>query len=152
MHRFVSLFLAIALLSGSGCVRRYTIPTAELRKLDGFEARPLSPGRSAVQPYRLLQSDDGATVTFEASTELLLRGATGLSGGRFRQIRVTPAFFDGVLADPAQPPLHLDFTSIQGAEATVVDPARTALLLLGGGGLVVSVFLFVGLLGVLNLG
>jgi len=129
MQRFIAALLAGALCSGTGCFRHYTIPAEELRKLDGFDVPPPSPGRSVAPPVRFLRATDGALLTFDANTELFLRTANGRTGGKFQHVRVTPDAFEGVLA--GLPPLHLDFTAIELAEATAMDQGTTAFIVLG---------------------
>jgi len=136
----VSVMLTLALFSGQGCFRGYVIPTVELQKLDGFdaEARPPEGERVPTQgpvtvpaPFRTLQSADGSSIPFDASSQLWLHSGTQELGGKFRRLQVTPSLLDGVLQDQAQP-LHLELSSVQHATLIRLDPTLTLLASLSG--------------------
>lgn len=133
--RILSALLAGALLAGPGCTRRYIIPTDELQKLDGFDDRALDPDanpRASARrhPVRKLLSNNGVELSFDAYTDLRLLGPNVSTGGRFRQIRVTPSLFEGVLTESNQA-FRVDLLSVSFGQIEAIDPLSTTLVVVG---------------------
>jgi hypothetical protein len=120
-----------AVVFASGCVERYTIPTAQLQYLNGYDIH----GEQAVngqpvteRPYRLV-STQGQVVDYNSSKELVLLGKEGkplTPSGPYELIFINGNTFDAVpLNGPA---VSVPLDSVSAARVTQSTPDTTAVV------------------------
>jgi len=125
-----------AVVFGSGCVERYTIPTAQLQYLNGYDihAEQAVNGQPVTEkPYRLV-STQGQVVDYNSSKELVLLGRDGkplTPSGPYELIFINENTFDAVPLNGQSVSVPLD--RVSAAQVTQKSPDTTAAVVTGIG-------------------
>jgi hypothetical protein len=156
IKRMVTGAMVVAMgLSGSGCMTRLTIPTRELKNLDGYDihnersvtvvtgtaqhGRSVTPTMAQVpvtdRPYRLITTE-GDAVDFTSKTMLgLVTAGQPEETHRYREVHVTDTTFQGFTREGQS--IEVPLTSIDEASVTTISAGKTLGLAFGIAGAVV---------------
>lgn len=140
----VGAFLT-AVVFGSGCVDRYTIPTSQLQYLNGYDihGEQTVNGQTVTEkPYRLV-STQGQVVDYNSSKQLVLLGKEDKAltpPGPYELIFINDGTFDAV---PLQgPSVSVPLDSVTAAQVSQPNP-ESGIVVLEGIGIALGVILTV---------
>jgi len=131
-----------AVVFGSGCVDRYTIPTSQLQYLNGYDihGEQTVNGQTVTEkPYRLVTTQ-GQVVDYNSSKQLVLLGKEGKQltpPGPYELIFINDGTFDAV---PLQgPSVSVPLDSVTAAQVSESNSTATGLVIGGALGVLVVV-------------